>query len=678
MKVAAALSALAFAGGALAVAEYGQCGGINGVTGTCDSGLVCVVQNAYYYQCLTPSSGQTTAGGSAATTTSKTSTTTKTSSTTTKTSTTSTKTSSSTKTTTTTKTSSTTVGSAPTGITTTLPASSGYSALPTASVITGTFDGGMKRFDRAGSSGACQEQTETGEEDAVFILESGATIQNVIIGADQAEGIHCRGPCTVKNVWWADVCEDAITIKQTGSGDVSYIIGGGAFHAEDKIVQHNGAGTVSIKNFYANDFGKLYRSCGNCSKSYERHVIVDNVALIGGSTGVGINENFGDTATLTNVCTNGKPSATNVCCRYEGTTPGNEPDKIGCGPSGNVGPPNWGQNMRNKRKSGVAGFLSALAQPVVPPTQPPASGQPDLPNISAPGPALGSGLLKRDLSRSTDVEVNTDERPSKRRKVAGILGPGYEEFDASDLVPFATKASEIPKHLSKYFYQRERYFSLYDEGCLLDEEGWYSVTPERIADQIAERCRCGTILDAFCGVGGNSIAFAKTCERVLALDNSPTRLALARHNATIYGVQDRIDFILCDYLDFARAYAKLPPARRTIEVVFLSPPWGGPQYLLSSSINGKAATGDDPSEPSNSGYSLDSILPIPGDELFHLTRAISGNIAYFLPRNTDLKEVSKLGRQGEKIEVEEEWMGEKLKAVTCYFGGLAAGQEDWF
>lgn len=49
---------------------------------------------------------------------------------------------------------------------------------------------------------------------------------------------------------------DAITIKQTGSGDVSYIIGGGAFHAEDKIVQHNGAGTVQIKNFYANDFGK--------------------------------------------------------------------------------------------------------------------------------------------------------------------------------------------------------------------------------------------------------------------------------------------------------------------------------------------------------------------------------------------------------------------------------------
>lgn len=63
------------------------------------------------------------------------------------------------------------------------------------------------------------------------------------------------------------------------------------------------------------------------------------------------------------------------------------------------------------------------------------------------------------------------------------------------------------------FYQRERLFSLYNQGCLLDEEGWYSVTPEAIADAIAEKCRCDTVLDAFCGVGGNAIAFARTCER---------------------------------------------------------------------------------------------------------------------------------------------------------------------
>ena len=47
----------------------------------------------------------------------------------------------------------------------------------------------------------------------------------------------------------------------------------------------------------------------------------------------------------------------------------------------------------------------------------------------------------------------------------------------------------------------------------MDREGWFSVTPEKIAEHIAERCRCDVIVDAFCGVGGNTIQFAFTCER---------------------------------------------------------------------------------------------------------------------------------------------------------------------
>jgi trimethylguanosine synthase len=62
------------------------------------------------------------------------------------------------------------------------------------------------------------------------------------------------------------------------------------------------------------------------------------------------------------------------------------------------------------------------------------------------------------------------------------------------------------------FAQRTRYFSRYEEGRLLDEERWYSMMPEAIATRIAERCRCDVVLDMFCGVGGNAIAFARTCE----------------------------------------------------------------------------------------------------------------------------------------------------------------------
>jgi len=79
--------------------------------------------------------------------------------------------------------------------------------------------------------------------------------------------------------------------------------------------------------------------------------------------------------------------------------------------------------------------------------------------------------------------------------------------------PHNIACAHRPESLPADFAQRTRLFSRYAEGCLLDAEGWYSVTPEAIADQIAERCRCTTILDAFCGVGGNAIAFARTCHR---------------------------------------------------------------------------------------------------------------------------------------------------------------------
>ncbi|KAI0053532.1 S-adenosyl-L-methionine-dependent methyltransferase [Auriscalpium vulgare] len=273
--------------------------------------------------------------------------------------------------------------------------------------------------------------------------------------------------------------------------------------------------------------------------------------------------------------------------------------------------------------------------------------------------------------------------------------PAHSNKDATSLVPYYTDASQVPEHLQKYFSQRTRYFSLYDSGCLLDEEGWYSVTPEAVADQIAERCRCTTVLDAFCGVGGNAIAFARTCERVIALDTSPTRLALARHNATIYGVADRIEFILADYLAFAATLGASPSPRK-IDVVFLSPPWGGPSYLSGS---GPTALEEDKSIDSHPEFSLSNILPVHGQKLFNITRAITPNVAYYLPRNTRLQEISALlstedfaeddqprnrkRKRGpeegqEQCEIEEEWMGNKLKALTCYFGGLVAGQEHLF
>lgn len=120
----------------------------------------------------------------------------------------------------------------------------------------------------------------------------------MIIGPNQIEGVHCFGSCSLTNVWWSAVCEDAFTIKEQAAGETSKISGGGAFGAEDKVLQHNGGGTLSVSGFTVETFGKLYRSCGNCKSMFERHVIFDNISATDGKSLAGINSNYGDTATV--------------------------------------------------------------------------------------------------------------------------------------------------------------------------------------------------------------------------------------------------------------------------------------------------------------------------------------------------------------------------------------------
>ncbi|KAL2881682.1 hypothetical protein SGCOL_002829 [Colletotrichum sp. CLE4] len=210
-----------------------------------------------------------------------------------------------------------------------LPASSGTSVLKAAQTVAAgaSFDGGMKAFDRGVS---CTGQAEGGDSDAVFILEKGATLSNVIIGPNQIEGVHCNGGCTLNNVWWSAVCEDAFTIKNQDAGETTTITSGGAFGADDKVLQHNGAGTLSVSGFTVETFGKLYRSCGNCKSMYERHIILDNINASSGKLLAGINSNYGDTATFTNIVAK---SVKEICTEFKGTTPGNEPTEISSGPS---------------------------------------------------------------------------------------------------------------------------------------------------------------------------------------------------------------------------------------------------------------------------------------------------------------------------------------------------------
>lgn len=196
--------------------------------------------------------------------------------------------------------------------------------------ITEDFDGGGATFVPGEGLGA-GDQSE--DQKPVFVVSNGATLSNLTIGAPGADGIHCDGDCTLENITWEDVGEDAATFR---NGSTYNVVGGAARHAEDKIFQHNGGGTVTISGFTAEDFGALYRSCGNCSSMTDRHVVIDGVTAVAPAGRiVGINENYGDTATIRNLTIVGSsPDQTTVCQRYIGNDSGDEPEETGEGPDG--------------------------------------------------------------------------------------------------------------------------------------------------------------------------------------------------------------------------------------------------------------------------------------------------------------------------------------------------------
>ncbi|KAI9314261.1 RNA cap guanine-N2 methyltransferase-domain-containing protein [Dichotomocladium elegans] len=198
---------------------------------------------------------------------------------------------------------------------------------------------------------------------------------------------------------------------------------------------------------------------------------------------------------------------------------------------------------------------------------------------------------------------------------------------------------------ARYWYQRYSYFSQFDRGILMDREGWFSVTPEAIAHHIAKRCQSDVIIDAYCGCGGNTIQFALTCERVvIAIDIDPVKLHCARENAKIYGVEDRIEFIHGNFLELA-------PSLKA-DVIFLSPPWGGPSYLSANT------------------YDLIQMIPGNGQHIFELASKITPNIAYFVPRNTDPQQLARLAGPSRVCEIEQNYLRGNLKALTAYYGDL--------
>ncbi|OVA03163.1 RNA cap guanine-N2 methyltransferase [Macleaya cordata] len=253
-----------------------------------------------------------------------------------------------------------------------------------------------------------------------------------------------------------------------------------------------------------------------------------------------------------------------------------------------------------------------------------------------------------ERNKSEKDEYEMPRRATSRRRKRKRINQQVETTPKQSMAVVEEGKGTISRLVRKYWLQRYNLFSMYDDGIKMDEEGWFSVTPEEIAIRHAERSGGGTIIDCFSGVGGNSIQFAKTCYHVVAIDIDPKKVALAFNNAKIYGVEDYIDFVIGDFFQLSSSLKA--------DVMFLSPPWGGPTY----------STVDQ--------FTLDLLKPKDGYSIFQAAQKITPNIIMFLPRNVDLQQVEELSWLSSpplNLEVEENYVQGNLKGITAYFGSTA-------
>ncbi|MEM8681335.1 MAG: methyltransferase domain-containing protein [Planctomycetota bacterium] len=197
------------------------------------------------------------------------------------------------------------------------------------------------------------------------------------------------------------------------------------------------------------------------------------------------------------------------------------------------------------------------------------------------------------------------------------------------------KPCPFGEHLQHYW---DRLTDL-EQQMALDEEALYSLTPQAVATEIATTLTGTRVADVFCGAGGLTIALARAGKQVLASDTSSARLEMARENARLFDVSERIEFRQGDVREILPTLAP--------DSVLLDPPWGGTDY-------GK-----------RDQFRLADFEP-DGTELLRLSFSQTPQVAMRLPKNFVMSELNDVGHA---YELQENFFEGGLLHYCVYFGG---------
>ena len=231
------------------------------------------------------------------------------------------------------------------------------------------------------------------------------------------------------------------------------------------------------------------------------------------------------------------------------------------------------------------------------------------------------------MNQSRDPKTIKVEPVTSQDKGGELILPNARPFDACP-----------------YGLEYQGYWDLLtneEKTWFYDPEGLYSITVKSIATDQANRLLGETVVDLFCGCGGNAIAFARSGKNVIAVDNNIDRLNMARENAKLAGVADKIQFIRAEAVEYLNQKA----ATIKPDAIFLDPPWGGPGYV------------------ENEQFPLDGFNPS-GKVLLDLALEHAKYVAIKLPDNFKFDELGQFSPAYTKVS---DYLGDKLLHYTAYF-----------
>ena len=118
-------------------------------------------------------------------------------------------------------------------------------------------------------------------------------------------------------------------------------------------------------------------------------------------------------------------------------------------------------------------------------------------------------------------------------------------------------------------------------SILIDEEAMYSttdqVTSRKICDEIVKFAGCNaTVVDATSCIGGLTYALACVFNKVIAIEMDDLRFKFLQENMRLLQVSDKVT---CYKGDALHICDKLEAS-----VIVVDPPWGGPEYKLTPSV----------------------------------------------------------------------------------------------